>query len=81
MNEHGTIKHWLQKNSTWILGIIVTFLNLYLANQLSPLAQDIRVLQVKVTAIEQRLDNRNERINHSLDKLDGKVDMLIKECD
>jgi hypothetical protein len=74
-NEHK-IGKWLQEHSVWILGVIVTVLNLWLANQLAPLAQSIRVLEIRVDAIETRQD----RMLTTLIRIEDKIDNLMIKC-
>jgi len=64
------------KGKKGVSGVIVTVLNLWLANQLAPLAQSIRVLEIRVDAIETRQD----RMLTTLIRIEDKIDNLMIKC-
>jgi hypothetical protein len=75
-NDIFKVEKWLQEHITLLFGILITLLNLWLANQLAPLAQSIRVLETRVDAIETRQD----RTLTTLIRIEDKIDSLVVKC-
>lgn len=62
MNE--STKNFFRENGLQItlqvVGVVVLLLNLWLASKLSPLAQDITSVNVRVSALEERIPASNQ---------------------
>jgi len=71
--KKNSIREWLFQNSTWILALLFALINLWLTTKLAPLAEDIRVLQVKVIAVESNLT----KTEAALIRIENKLDQLI----
>lgn len=75
--KKNKLREWGWANSTWILALVFAIVNLWLARELAPLAESIRVLQVKVSALESRID----KTDNSLIRIEDKLDQLIlRQC-
>jgi len=76
--KKNRFRDWGWQNATWILALVFAIVNLWLARELSPLAENIRVLQVKVSALESRIDKTDD----SLIRIEDKIDQLIlRNCE
>lgn len=69
--ENETLLATIRKNFFQIASILVVILNLWLANKLTPLASDIKVIGEKVYAIEDKLDKYDSILEQvTMDKVE-----------
>jgi hypothetical protein len=71
--KKNRFREWTWQNGTWILALLFALVNLWLTTKLAPLAEDIRVLQVKVIAVESNLT----KTEAALIRIENKLDQLI----
>lgn len=75
--KKNRLQDWAWKNGTWILALVFALVNLWLTTKLAPLAQDIGVLKIRVSAVEAGLE-KNES---TLIRMENKLDQLIlRQC-
>ena len=67
------IVRWIFNNFFALAAALVAIVNLWLVNKLSPMAQDIKILQTRVSAIEKQQD----RYEQWMERIEGKIDRLI----
>lgn len=90
MGRHGIIQTFLEKNAMAILlqlvGVVMVLLNLWLARELAPMAQNISGLEYRVQAVEGmyvdhdaslkgvlRIEGIITEINKRLDRIDQRL--------
>lgn len=65
--RNDSFKDYIKNNSVTVtiqlVGACVLVLNLWLANKLAPMAQDIRDITHRVEAVETNLEKRDEKID------------------
>lgn len=72
--EKTSIKETITKNLTWLLGLSVALVNLWLANKLVPLETGILRNANRVSAVEVWVDKHDQ---YSI-RVEGKIDSLIE---
>ena len=73
VKKNRGVRQWLYENSTWLLALVFAFVNIFLTYKLTPLVEDIRVLQTKVNAIEKVQDKTEDW----LIRIEGKLDNAL----
>jgi len=74
------IKSFVQTNIPWLLGILLTILNLYITTLISPLKQDIFALaesvddvQMEINALQQSGTVNSQLNSLRVDKIEGNI--------
>ena len=67
-----------------VAGVVVALFNIWIATKLAPIAQDLAVLETRVSASEiqivprQELENQFDEITSRLDRIENKLDRVIE---
>ena len=75
VKKETSLKETLYKNFPWIVGVLITFLNLWLSYNISPIKEDIANNSFRISALEKWEDKQDD---YNL-RLEGKIDTLIRE--
>lgn len=70
------IFRWVGQNLFALSAVIVAIANLWLFSRLAPFQEDLAVMKIKVSAVE----NRQERLTELIDRIDTKLDNLMIQC-
>jgi len=73
IKKNRGFRQWLYENSTWLLALAFAIVNIFLTYKLTPLVEDIRVLQTKVNAMEKVQD----KMDTWLIRIEGKIDNAL----
>lgn len=79
MPEEITFKTLVRQNFTFIIGLAMVVLNLWLASKLAPLAQDINSLSVRVLAVETELDKHEQTNDKQLEIISADIKIIIQK--
>lgn len=73
------VRLFASKNLLWFAGFALAIINLWLASKLSPLVQNIKVLDIRVMAVETGLNTHEASNNESLKVIQSDVKEILKE--
>lgn len=75
--KKNNLREWLWQNSTWVLALLFAIVNIWLTTKLSPLAQDIATLKVKVDVVEAKIKTTDDALIRIEEKLDQ---LILRQC-